>query len=77
MPGNRVIITTVPPTAGGRGTVGSSGSFQSSRRGSEDSLEETPGQSMTLRDLRVMESHLNLYVFLKKSNAIAARTQGT
>lgn len=52
VPGNRVIITTVPPTAGGRGTVGSSGSFQSSRRGSEDSLEETPGQSMTLRDLR-------------------------
>lgn len=53
VPTNRTVSTSVAQTGNSRPILGSTGSFQSSRRGSEDSTEEISGQSMTLRDLRV------------------------
>lgn len=48
---NRTVSVGGQQNSAGR-TVAGSGSFQSSRRESEDSIEDVPGQSMTLRDLR-------------------------
>ena len=50
---NRTVSVGGQQNSAGR-TVAGSGSFQSSRRESEDSIEDVPGQSMTLRDLRVI-----------------------
>ncbi|XP_046439122.1 leucine-rich repeat flightless-interacting protein 2-like isoform X2 [Daphnia pulex] len=52
IPVSRTVSTGVPLAGNNRPILGSTGSFQSSRRGSEDSTDENPGQSMTLRDLR-------------------------
>jgi len=49
---NKMTAPAPPPPLGSRTLLGSTSSFQSSRRGSEDSVEETSGQSMTIRDLR-------------------------
>ncbi|KAI9565189.1 putative leucine-rich repeat flightless-interacting protein 2 isoform X1 [Daphnia sinensis] len=48
---NRTVSTGVT-SAANRPMLGTTASFQSSRRGSEDSIDDIPGQSMTLRDLR-------------------------
>jgi len=50
---NRTVSVGGQQNSAGR-TVAGPGSFQSSRRESEDSIEDVPGQSMTLRDLRVI-----------------------
>ncbi len=55
LPSNRNVSTSGPPLGSNRPILTSTGSFQSSRRGSEDSSEEISGQTMTFRDLRVPE----------------------
>nr|CAH0100526.1 unnamed protein product [Daphnia galeata] len=52
LPVSRTVSTGVPLAGNNRTVLGSTGSFQSSRRGSEDSADDISGQSMTLRDLR-------------------------
>ena len=57
LPVSRTVSTGVPLAGNNRTVLGSTGSFQSSRRGSEDSADDISGQSMTLRDLRVLYQH--------------------
>ena len=52
-PLTRTVSNSMPLTGNNRPILPSAGSFQSSRRGSEDSTEDMPGSSTTLRDLRV------------------------